>query len=109
MIILEPSDERFPLTKSEGEIDASATPSAAATALLPFYASTLPPNPSVPSYQAIPHSHHDTLLRRQSPLRRLFVAYAIACLILLFCGAFINGFYSIVRYSPPKALLWTRL
>jgi len=107
MIILEPSDERFPL-KSEGEIDASPTPSAAATTTLPLYTSTLPSNPSLPSYQAIPHSHHVTLLRRQSPVRRLLVAFAIACLILLLCGAFINGFNRI-EYSPSKAWSWTRL
>jgi hypothetical protein len=100
MIILEPSDERSPL-KSEGEIDIT-TP--AATAPLPPHAPTLSPNPIVPSYQAIPHSHYDTLPRRQSPIRRLLVAFAIACLVLFLCGAFIHSFYKRGRGYHDRCL-----
>jgi hypothetical protein len=85
MIILENQDERSPL-KIEGEIDVT-TRSAA-----PPYLPTLPPISTAPSYQAVPHSQHVTLPRRQLPIRRLLVA-SIACLILLLCGAFLYGFY----------------
>jgi hypothetical protein len=81
MIILENQDEHSPL-KTEGEVDI-ATPSAA------LNVPTLPPNPIVPSYQAVPHSHHVTVPRRQLPIRRLLVIFAISCLVLLLCSAFI--------------------
>ena len=92
MIILENQDERSPL-KTEGEIDITS-PSAGlllATAPPPPYVPTLPPNPLVPSYQAVSHPHH--VARRQSPIRRLLVAFAVACLVLLLCSAIIYGFY----------------
>ena len=107
MIILENQDERSPL-KTEGDIDIT-TPSAAlrlATATPP-YVPTLPPNPVVPSYQAVPHSHHVILPRQQLTIRRLLVAFAIASLILLLCGAFMYGFYrtaiSSDNYRCPSA------
>lgn len=93
MIILENQDERSPL-KTEGEIDI-ATPSDAlllATAPPPPYIPTLPPNPIVPSYQAVSYPHHVTVPRRQLPIRRLHVTFAIA-LVLLLCVASMYGFY----------------
>ena len=107
MIILENQDERSPL-KTEGDIDI-ATPSAdlrLATATPP-YVPTLPPNLVVPSYQAVPHSHHVTVRRQQLTIRRLLVAFAIACLILLLCGASMYGFYKAAissdNYRCPSA------
>lgn len=100
MIILENQDEHSPL-KTEGEIDIT-TPSASlllATAPPPPYVRTLPPNPIVPSYQAVPHSRHGTVRRRQLPIRRLLVAFAIACFVLLLFGAFMYGFYKTVIIS----------
>lgn len=96
MIILENQDERSPLkTELEGDIDIT-TPSATllpATAQPPAYIPTLPPNLIVPSYQAVPHPHHVTPPRRQFPIRRLLVTFAIACLVLLSSGAILYGFY----------------
>ena len=91
MIILENQDERSPL-KTEGDMDIT-TPSPSlllATAPPPPYVPTFPPNPS---YQAVPHSHHVTLPRRQLTIRRLLVASMTACLVLLLCGAFMYSFY----------------
>ena len=98
MIILENQDERSPL-KTEGEIDIT-TPSAGlllATAPPPPYVPTLSPNLIVPSYQAVPHPHHVT--HRQSPIRRLLVTFAVACLVLLLCGAITYGFYETAMSS----------
>ena len=89
MIILEHQDEQSPL-KTEGEINTTAAQ--LASALPPPYVPTLTPNPIVPSYQAVPHSHHVTVPRRQSQIRRFLVSFAIACLVLLLCGAFMYGF-----------------
>lgn len=91
MIILENQDERSPL-KTEGGTDIT-TPSAASP---PPYVPTLPSNVIVPSYQAVPHSHHVTAPRRQLPIRRLLVTFAIACLVLLLFGVIMYGFYKSV-------------
>ena len=98
MIILEHQDEQSPL-KTEGEINTTAAQ--LASALPPPYVPTLTPNPIVPSYQAVPHSHHVTVPRRQSLIRRFLVSFAIACLILLLCGAFMYGFTR-QPYSPSR-------
>ena len=96
MIILEPSDEHSPL-KSEGEIDITIPAAAPHTP-------TLLPNPIVPSYQAIPHSHYDTLPPRQSPIRRFLVAFAIACLVLFLCGALANSLHKRGRGRNSRCL-----
>jgi hypothetical protein len=88
MIILENQDELSPL-KTEGEMDIT-TPFASlllSTAPPPPYVPTLSPN-----YQAVPLPHHVTP-RRQFLIRRLHVTFAIACLVLLLCGAIIYGFH----------------
>lgn len=92
MIILENQDEQSPL-KTEGEINTTA----AQLALPPPYVPTLPP--IVPSYQAVSHPHHVTVPRRQLPIRRFLVFFAVACLVFLLCGAFMYGFTR--RPYPP--------
>lgn len=98
MIILEPSDnqnERSPLTKGVE----TTTPSAALATAPPPYAPTVPPNP-IPSYQTVPqHSlaHHVIISRRRSPFRRLLVAFAIACLVLLLWGTFLDSLNEVFK------------
>ena len=106
MIILDPSDNQnqpsSPLKKDD-EI------STAAPAIIapPAYVTTQPPNPTtIPSYQAIPHSHHHhhhhPTLHRRSPLRRLLVAFAIAGLILLLWGVFVDSLDKVLRRHFPS-------
>ena len=105
MIILESSDdqhERSPLKKAV-EIDIP-TPSAAPATTPPPYAPTAIPHPNpLPPYQTIiPHQR----VRRSpqgsswSALRRLLLAFAVACLILLLWGIFIKSI--VVRSHPSK-------
>jgi len=108
MIILDPSDNQNPPSPLKKDDEINIIPSAAPTmAPPPAYVPTQPPNPiihnPIPSYQAIPHSHHHvTLHRRRSPLRRLFVAFAIAALILLLWGVFIDSLNKVARHFPGR-------
>jgi len=102
MIILEPSDnlnERVPLNKG-AEIDITATTPLPPTSPPP-YAPTLPPNP-IPSYRATHNTYNVSVPRRRSPLRRLLGAFAVACLVLLLWGIFIDSFSKVINRPGHK-------
>ena len=106
MIIVEPSsdqDEHSPLKKDIEIGTTTVSPSAAPATAPPPYTLTPPPNPTPSeSYQPIPHSHNDTPLRRESPIRRFLAAFTVAVLILLLWAAFVDSIREAVGYFPHK-------
>jgi hypothetical protein len=91
MIIVNQDGGRSPLKRDDTQTPATAPPP---------YAPTAPPN-HIPSYQAIPQTPH-VILPRPSPMRRFLLAFAVAILVLLLWGAFLDSFDKAARHFPPN-------
>ena len=90
-IIDEPDnqDERSPLKK---DVEINATTSSAALAPPPYTSIESIPTPSPNPIPSDPQSQVVMLLRRRSPIRRFFVAFVVAWLVLLLWSALMHSF-----------------